>query len=333
MNVMDLLKLGLGVSVFLFGMNCMGDGLRESAGNRLYYLLERMTAKPWRGFLLGTVVTALIQSSSATTVMVVGFVHSGAMSLSRAVGVIFGANVGTSVTSWITALSGVEGGDSVGNALRYLKPSAFTPILAMLGIFFYMFGRSRRRNTGLILLGFSLLMVGMDTMSEAVSVLEEHEGFRSMLLWFENPILGVLAGMVMTATVQSSSAAIGILQSFAATGAVRFAGAIPIIMGQNIGTCVTALLASAPAGIHAKRASLIHLSFNVLGTVIGLFVFALLRWLGILPFLEDTIDMWGIAAVHTVFNLLTALLLFPFRKHLEKLSCFLIREGRQEGKE
>lgn len=332
MSVMDVLKLGLGVSIFLFGMKCMGDGLVESAGNRLYDLLERLTSKPWRGFLLGTIVTALIQSSSATTVMVVGFVNSGAMSLSRAVGVIFGANVGTSVTSWITALSGAEGGEAVGGLFRWFKPSAFTPVLAILGIVFYMFGSRRRKNAGMILLGFSLLMVGMDTMSEAVAVLEENERFRSMLLWFENPILGVLMGMIMTALVQSSSASIGILQSFAATGAIRFAGAIPIIMGQNIGTCVTALLASAPAGIHAKRASWIHLSFNVLGTVLGLTVFTVLRRLQLFPFLENSIDMWGIAAAHTVFNLLTTIFLFPFAKHLECLACLVIRERHKKEK-
>ena len=324
MGLMDLLKLGLGVSIFLFGMNCMGDALRESAGNRLYDLLKRLTEKPWKGFFFGTIVTALVQSSSATTVMVVGFVNSGLMSLSRAIGVIFGANVGTSVTSWITALSGADG------VLRWLKPSAFTPVLAMLGIFFYMFGKRHRKNTGIILLGFSILMVGMDTMSAAVSVLEENEWFRSMLLWFENPILGVLMGMVMTAVVQSSSAAVGILQSLAATGAIHFAGAIPIIMGQNIGTCVTALIASAHAGIHAKRAAWIHLSFNVFGTVLGLSVFVILRMLKVLPFLEKSIDMWGIAAVHTVFNLLTTIFLFPFAKQLERFSCFVIKDHQKD---
>jgi phosphate:Na+ symporter len=265
--------------------------------------------------------------------MVVGFVNSGAMSLSRAVGVIFGANVGTSVTSWITALSGADEGGSMVGFLRWFKPSSFTPILAMLGILLYTFGRSRRKQGGVILLGFTLLMVGMETMSEAVSVLEENEEFRSMLLWFENPVLGVLVGMIMTAAVQSSSAAIGILQSFAATGSIRFAGAIPIIMGQNIGTCVTALLASAPAGIHAKRASLIHLGFNVFGTVLGLSVFVILRELDRLPFLEDSIDMWGIAATHTVFNLLTTLFLFPFARHLERLACLLVRERHSGEKE
>ncbi|MBQ9086205.1 MAG: Na/Pi cotransporter family protein [Clostridia bacterium] len=330
MSVFDLLDLLLGVALFLFGMHCMGEALRESAGNRLHYVLETLTSKSWRGFLFGAAVTAVIQSSSATTVMVVGFVNSGVMSLSQAVGVIIGANVGTSVTSWITALSGIRGGESVGSLMSWFKPSAFTPILAVLGIVFYMFSRrGKRRNLGLILLGFSVLMVGMDTMSEAVSVLEDHEGFRSVLLWFENPILGVLAGMILTAIVQSSSASIGILQSFAATGAIRFANAVPIIMGQNIGTCVTALLASAPAGINAKRASWIHLSFNVIGTVLGLTAFLIIRALGLFSFWEEPIDMWDIAATHTVFNLATALILFPFCSSLERLACLVIRDRKQ----
>lgn len=332
MSFFDALTLVLGLALFLFGMNLMGDTLKKSAGRRLKLFLEKMTANPFKGFLLGFLVTAVIQSSSATTVMVVGFVNSGTMLLSQAVGVIMGANVGTAITSWLTALSGLEGGGAVGSFMQWFKPSTFTPILALIGILLYMVGKQdRKKNLGLILLGFSVLMVGMDTMSGAVSGLSENETFRSILLLFENPILGVLAGMILTAIVQSSSASIGILQSFTVTGAITFGNAIPIILGQNIGTCVTALLASAGANKNAKRASVVHLLFNVFGSVICLGLFYLIKFVIGLPFLDGSIDMWGIAIVHTLFNVITVLLLFPFTKRLEQLAIACVRDkGRND---
>ena len=327
MTFFNALTLVLGLALFLFGMNLMGDTLKKSAGRRLKLFLEKMTANPFKGFLLGFLVTAVIQSSSATTVMVVGFVNSGTMLLSQAVGVIMGANVGTAITSWITALSGLEGGNAVGAVMQWFKPSTFTPILALIGILLYMVGKhDRKKNLGLILLGFSVLMVGMDTMSGAVSGLSENETFRSILLWFENPILGVLAGLILTAIVQSSSASIGILQSFTVTGAITFGNAVPIILGQNIGTCVTALIASAGTNKNAKRASMVHLLFNVFGTSLFLGLFYFIKYVVGLPLLNGSIDMWGIALVHTLFNVTTVLVLFPFVKQLERLAVALVRD-------
>lgn len=328
MTVFDVLTLVFGVSLFLFGMSLMGDALKRNAGNKLKLFLGKMTSRPILGFLLGALVTAVIQSSSATTVMVIGFVNSGTMLLSQAVGVIMGANVGTAVTSWITALSGLEGG-GVGSLLQWFKPSSFTPVIALAGILLYMSGKhEKKKNTGLILLGFSVLMIGMDTMSDAVAGLSESESFRSILLAFENPLLGILAGLVLTAIIQSSSASIGILQSFTVTGAITFGNAVPIIMGQNIGTCITAILASAGANKNAKRASYVHLLFNVLGTAVCMGVFYLLRYAVKLPLLNGTIDMWGIAAVHTLFNLITFAALFPFSRQLERMAVALVRENK-----
>lgn len=327
MTVFDVLGLTLGISLFLFGMNLMGETLKKSAGRRLKVFLGKMTSRPLKGFLLGALVTAIIQSSSATTVMVVGFVNSGTMLLSQAVGVIMGANVGTAVTSWITALSGLENGSAVGSVLQWFKPSSFTPVLALVGLLLYMVGKSeKRKNIGLILLGFSVLMIGMDTMSDAVSGLSRNETFRSVLLTFSNPILGLLAGALLTAIMQSSSASIGILQSFTVTGAITFGNAVPIIMGQNIGTCVTALLASAGANKNAKRASYVHLLFNVIGAAVCLGLFYLLKYAVGWSVLEGSMDMWGIAIVHTLFNLITFAILFPFSKGLEKMAVAFVKE-------
>ena len=332
-NIFDVLRLALGLSLFLFGMNVMGESLKKCAGAGLKSFLGKMTSGRFRGFLLGALVTAVIQSSSATTVMIVGFVNSGTMLLSQAIGVIMGANVGTAATSWITALSGLEGGNAVGSVLEFFKPSSFTPLLAITGILLYNLGRGRmKKNVGSILLGFSVLMLGMDTMSDAVGGLSENEGFRSILLMFENPLLGLLAGLVLTATVQSSSASIGILQSFTATGAITFGNAVPIIMGQNIGTCITALFASVGTNKNAKRASVIHLSFNVFGSVLGLGVFYLLKYILRLSLLEGSIDMWGIAAVHTLFNLLSFAVLFPCSTLLERLAIAIVRDKRGTDK-
>lgn len=327
MNVFDILTLILGLSLFLFGMNLMGDTLKKSAGRKLKLLLGKLAGSPLKGLGLGFIVTAVIQSSSAATVMVVGFVNSGVMQLSQAIAVIMGANVGTTVTSWLTALSGIDGGAGIGSVMQWFKPTTFTPVLALIGILLFMVSKSdKRKNIGTILLGFSVLMIGMETMSDAVGGLAENAAFRSILLAFENPILGVLAGAVMTAVVQSSSASIGILQSFTATGAITFGNAVPIIMGQNIGTCVTAMLSSAGTGKNAKRAATVHLLFNVFGTVICLIAFYAVRNAFDLKFLNGSIDMWGIAIVHTVFNLLTVAVLLPMSRLLERLAVMLVRD-------
>ena len=331
MTVFDALTLVLGLSLFLFGITLMGDTLKKSAGGRMRGILKKLTSRTWKGFLLGMLVTAVVQSSSATTVMVVGFVNAGTMLLSQAVGVIIGANVGTAITSWITALSGLEGGAVVGSVMQWLKPSSFTPIVSLIGIILYMVGKSdRKRNTGMILLGFSVLMLGMQTMSDAVKGLSENEAFRRVLLTFENPILGLMAGAVLTAIVQSSSASVGILQSFTATGAITFGNAVPIIMGQNIGTCVSALLSSAGASKNAKRAAVVHLLFNVFGSILGLGLFYLGRTVFAWSFLVGSIDTWGIAAVHTLFNLISASVLLPLSKGLEQMSCILVRDRSRE---
>ena len=329
MTVFDALEFVLGISLFLFGMNLMGDTLKKSAGEKLKGILGKLAGSPIRGFFLGFVVTALIQSSSAATVMVVGFVNSGTMLLSQAVGVIMGANVGTTATSWMTALAGLEGGESVNSVMQWFKPSTFTPIVALIGLLFYLNTKSdKRKNAGVILLGFSVLMIGMETMSDAVSVLASNDAFRSILLAFENPILGLLAGMTLTAIIQSSSASIGILQSFTATGAITFGNAVPIIMGQNIGTCITALLSSTGASKNAKRAAFVHLLFNVFGSVIGLAVFYILKLALDLAFLDGGIDTWGIAIVHTVFNVVSFLVLFPLSRRIERLAVLLVRERK-----
>ena len=327
MTIFDALTLVFGLSLFLFGMNLMGDTLKKSAGRKLKVILSKLAGNPFKGFALGLVVTSIIQSSSATTVMVVGFVSSGTMLLSQAVPVIMGANVGTTVTSWLTAMSGIGSVSTVNAVMQWFKPSTFTPIIALIGLLFYMAGKNdKKKNIGLILLGFSVLMIGMETMSGAVSGLSENETFRSILLMFENPLLGVLAGLIMTAIIQSSSASIGILQSFTATGAITFGNAVPIIMGQNIGTCVTALISSAGTSKNAKRTAVVHLFFNVMGSVICLTLFYIVRALFDLPFLNGTIDMWGIAITHTVFNIITVLALFPFCKQLEKLAVWMVKE-------
>ncbi len=333
MTIFDLLTLVFGISLFLFGMNLMGETLKKSAGRKLKVILGKLTEKPLKGFFLGFVVTAVIQSSSATTVMVVGFVNSGTMLLSQAVAVIMGANVGTTVTSWLTALSGIGNGAAVSNFMQWFKPSTFTPVIALIGLLYYMAGKNdKKKNVGLIMLGFSVLMIGMETMSGAVSELAHNEAFRSILLLFENPILGVLVGLVLTAIVQSSSASIGILQSFTATGAITFGNAVPIIMGQNIGTCVTALISSAGTSKNAKRTAVIHLLFNVFGSGICLALFYIVKGIFDIALFKGNIDMWGIAIVHTVFNLISVLVLFPMSKLLEKLAIVLVKENKADDR-
>ena len=333
MDIFDVLSLLCGLALFLYGMDVMGDSLKKSAGSSLKRILAKMTSNPFKGFLLGLAVTAVIQSSSATTVMVVGFVNSGTMTLLQSVGVIMGANVGTAVTAWLTGLSGV-GGAGAENTLaivKWFKPDSWMPILAVIGICLIMFvKRGKKRDIGAILLGFAVLMVGMSMMSSSVSGLKDSESFKSILTMFENPILGVLAGLVLTAIVQSSSASVGILQSLTVTGAISYGAAIPIVMGQNIGTCVTALISSVGANKNGRRAAMIHLYFNVIGVVVVLSVFYILNAIFSFPFVESAIDMWGVAGTHTVFQLISVALIGPFYRQLEKLAILTVRDKKGE---
>lgn len=327
MDIFQLLNLIGGLSLFLFGMNVMGQALERRAGSRLRTLLEKMTASKIAGLLTGLAVTAVIQSSSATTVMVVGFVNSGLMNLQQAIHMIMGANIGTTVTAWILSLAGISSGNFF---VQLLKPSSFTPILALIGIIKYMFCKDdRKKDTGLILLGFATLMYGMESMSSSVAGLGEVPAFRQMFLMFQNPILGVLAGASLTAIIQSSSASVGILQALAATGQVTYGAAMPIIMGQNIGTCITAMLSSIGANKNAKRAALVHLGFNVIGTVVWLSVFCLVKWIFSPVLLSQSASLMGIAVAHSLFNILCTVLLLPLSTQLEKLVCRLVPEGKK----
>ncbi len=327
MDIFDVLSLVGGLCLFLFGMNVMGQALERRAGSSLRGLLRKLTTSPVAGFLTGLGVTAVIQSSSATTVMVVGFVNSGLMTLREAVNVIMGANVGTTVTAWILSLGGIDGDNLF---IQMLKPANFTPILAFIGIIYYMFCKSdKKKDTGTILLGFATLMFGMDAMSAAVSGLKDVPQFQQMFLMFTNPILGVIVGAVLTAVIQSSSASVGILQALSSTGQVPFAAAIPIIMGQNIGTCITALLSSVGTNKNARRTSLVHLLFNILGTVAGLILFVLARSLFDLAILDESANELGIAICHTIFNIICTVLLLPQGKNLEKLVCKLIPDDKK----
>lgn len=330
MGILNILNLVGGLALFLFGMQFMGDALEKRAGGKLESILARMTSNKWKGLLLGLAVTAVIQSSSATTVMVVGFVNSGIMVLRQAISVIMGANIGTTVTSWILSLTGIES-DNIFVSL--LKPSSFTPILALIGIILYMFLKSNKsKDIGQILLGFAVLMFGMESMSDAVAPLKDVPEFQDILLMFTNPVLGVLAGAILTAVIQSSSASVGILQALSSTGQITFGSAIPIIMGQNIGTCVTALISSIGANKGAKRAAVVHLCFNIGGTIIWLTVFEVLNMFIHFDFLADQIGVMGIAIVHSVFNVLCTLTFIPLTKQLEKLACIIVRDNHKEQK-
>ena len=342
MDLFDILTLVCGLALFLYGMDVMGDALKKSAGRKLKTILGHLTSNRFKGLLLGLGVTAVIQSSSATTVMVVGFVNSGTMLLGQAVGVIMGANIGTAVTAWLTALNGIEGGADAIGWTQWLKPDAWMPILALIGICLLMFSKkSRGKDFGTILLGFAVLMVGMDLMSGAVSGLKGDSNFTKILTMFQNPVLGVLAGTVLTAIVQSSSASVGILQALSSTGAISFGMAIPIVMGQNIGTCVTAMISAAGANKNGKRAALVHLYFNVIGVIFWLGAYYLAGWIlnltgtyDIFSLADGTpINMWGIAAVHTIFKLLSVLLLAPAAGLLEKLAVATIRGDDKKGDE
>lgn len=330
MNVFDALTLVGGLCLFLFGMSIMGDALERRAGNSLKKILAKLTKNKLAGFLTGLGVTSIIQSSSATTVMVVGFVNSGVMTLRQSIGVIMGANIGTTVTAWILSLGGISGDNLI---VQLLKPTSFTPVLALIGTGLLMFGKSgRKKDSGTILLGFATLMFGMDTMSGAVSGLADVPAFQSLFLLFKNPVLGVLAGAVLTAIIQSSSASVGILQALSATGQVSYGAAIPIIMGQNIGTCITALLSSFGTNRNAKRAAVIHLSFNVIGTVVWLSVFSLISLLLKPALLDSSATHVGIAVAHSMFNIACTVLLFPMSALLEKLAIRLVPDNHKTEK-
>lgn len=325
MDFFDLLTMIGGLCLFLFGMNIMGQALERRAGDSLKSILGKMTTRTAIGLLTGLGVTAVIQSSSATTVMVVGFVNSGLMTLRQAINVIMGANIGTTVTAWILSLGGIDGSNFF---VRMLKPSSFTPILALIGIINIMFAKSgRKKDTGTILLGFATLMFGMETMSGAVKGLADVPAFQSLFVMFKNPILGVLAGALLTAVIQSSSASVGILQALAVTGQVSYGAAIPIIMGQNIGTCITAILSSIGANKNAKRAALVHLSFNVIGTIVWLAVYILINAFLRPAILDAAANSFGIAVAHSAFNILCTILLLPMAGMLEKLVTKLVPDS------
>lgn len=327
MDIFDVLTLVGGLCLFLFGMSIMGDALERRAGNSLKKLLAKLTQNKLAGFLTGLGVTAVIQSSSATTVMVVGFVNSGVMSLRQSIGVIMGANIGTTVTAWILSLGGISS-DSL--FIQLLKPTSFTPVLALIGTALLMFSKNgKKKDTGTILLGFATLMFGMDTMSSAVSGLADVPAFQNLFLLFKNPILGVLVGAILTAVIQSSSASVGILQALSATGQVSYGATVPIIMGQNIGTCVTALLSSFGTNKNAKRAAIIHLSFNVIGTAVWLSVFSVISMLLKPALLDSSASYFGIAVTHSLFNIACTILLLPMSSLLEKLAIKLVPDSNK----
>lgn len=328
MDFFNVLTMLGGLALFLYGMHNMGEGLGKVSGGRLERILEKLTSNPFKAVALGAAVTAVIQSSSATTVMVVGFVNSGIMKLSQAIGIIMGANIGTTITSWILSLSGIESSNFF---MKLLKPSSFAPILALIGVALVMFSKKeKKKDVGMILVGFGILMVGMDTMSAAVKPLADVPAFTNLFVMFTNPILGMIVGAVLTAIIQSSSASVGILQALCVTGSVSYGAALPIIMGQNIGTCITAMLSSVGANKNAKRAALVHLYFNLIGTTVFMLGFYAINTFIHFSFLSDAANAAGIAVIHTVFNVVATLFLLPFTKGLEKLAYLTIHEDEAE---
>lgn len=329
MDILNILGLLCGLSLFLYGMNTMGDGLEKLSGGKLEKILEKLTNNTIKGFLLGTAVTAVIQSSSATTVMVVGFINSGIMKLRQGVGVIIGANLGTVVTSWILSLTGIEGDSLV---LQLFKPTALSAVFAFVGIILMMFFKTeKKRNIATIFLGFAVLMVGMDAMSEAVAPLQDNPEFASFLTIFNNPVFGIFAGMILTAIIQSSSASIGILQALSSSVKISYSMAIPIVLGQNIGTCITALLSCLGAKKNAKRAAFVHLYYNIIGVTLFCLVFYGSMLFVNYGFLDDTVGPANIAVIHTVFNLFEIAVLLPMNRVLEKLACLTIRDKEEES--
>jgi len=327
MSIFNAIALIGGLALFLYGMNLLGEGLSKTSGGKLESILEKLTSNPIKGVLLGAGVTAVIQSSSATTVMVVGFVNSGIMKLHQAVGIIMGANIGTTATSWLLSLTGIQG-DSF--FINMLKPMSFSPILAIIGVIMIMFcKKEKKHDIGKILVGFAILMYGMEAMSSAVKPLADVPEFTHILTMFSNPVLGMLAGLVLTAIIQSSSASVGILQALCATGSVTFATALPIIMGQNIGTCVTAMISAIGAKKNAKRAALVHLYFNIIGTLVFMCLFYLINAFIHFEFLSQGATPVGIATIHSVFNIFATIILLPFGKGLEKLACLSVRDDKE----
>lgn len=328
MDFFSILTLLGGLAMFLYGMQVMGDGLAKVSGGKLERILENLTSSPIKAVLLGAAVTAVIQSSSATTVMVVGFVNSGIMRLSQAVGVIMGANIGTTATSWILSLAGIE---SENFFIRLLKPTSFAPILALIGIVLLMFIKNqKKKDIGMIMIGFAVLMFGMESMSGAVKPLADVPEFTNIMTAFSNPLFGVLAGTILTAIIQSSSASVGILQALCMTGAVPYSVALPIIMGQNIGTCVTALLSAIGANKNAKRAAMVHLYFNLIGTAIFMAGFYAINAVIGFSFFSDAANPAGIATLHSVFNITATIILLPFSGVLEKLACLTIKDKKED---
>ncbi len=329
MDIFDALNMIGGLSLFLYGMHVMGNGLSKMAGGKLEKILEKLTTKRIFAVLLGAGVTAVIQSSSATTVMVVGFVNSGIMKLSQAVGIIMGANIGTTITSWLLSLTGIEGSTIW---LKLLKPSSFSPVLAAIGILFVMSrkGDSKKKDLGSIMLGFAILMFGMETMSGSVSGLADNPSFVGIMTAFSNPVLGMAVGAILTAVIQSSSASVGILQALCATGAVHYSVALPIIMGQNIGTCVTSILSSIGASKNARRAAMVHLYFNLIGTSIFMAAFYMINVFVNFTFMGDSANAAGIALIHSLFNIGATIVLFPFSNQLVKLAEATIPDGNKK---
>ena len=327
MNIFGILTMIGGLAMFLYGMSVMGGGLEKMSGGKLERILESLTSNPFKAVLLGAGVTAVIQSSSATTVMVVGFVNSGIMKLSQAIGIIMGANIGTTVTSWLLSLTGIESSNFL---ISMLKPSSFSPVLALIGIIMYMSGKDKKKDIGEILLGFAILMFGMETMSDAVKPLADVPEFTDILTMFNNPVFGVLAGALLTAVIQSSSASVGILQALSVTGAFTYGSVIPIILGQNIGTCVTAMISAIGANRGAKRTAFVHLYFNIIGTLLFLTVFYIGNAIFRFEFVGETVGVAGIALIHSIFNVFTTVVLFPFIRGLEKLAYLTIPESDEE---
>lgn len=331
MNFFDLLSMVGGLALFLFGMHVLSEGLEKVSGGKLEKILENLTSNRFKAVLLGAGVTAVIQSSSATTVMVVGFVNSGIMKLSQAIGIIMGANIGTTATSWILSLTGIEGSNFF---IKMLKPMSFSPILAMIGIVFIMFLKNeKKKDLGMIFVGFAVLMYGMDAMSDAVAPLKDVPEFANLFVMFKNPILGMIVGALVTAIIQSSSASIGILQALCATGSISYAAALPIIMGQNIGTCITAIMSSVGTTKNARRAAVVHLLFNLLGTIIFMTGFYAIHAVVNFAFLENAANETGIAVIHTAFNVVATLILLPLAGVLEKLSLMIVKKDEEEERQ
>lgn len=330
MDLFNLLNFICGLALFLFGMSYMGDGLESCAGGRLQAILEKLTSSPAKGFLLGLVVTAIIQSSSATSVMAVGFVNSGIMTLQQAIGLILGANVGTTVTAWLVSLTSIDGASL---AIQLLKPSSWVPILALVGVYFLNFEKSgKRKNVAAVLLGFTVLMIGMDTMSSAVSGLKDVPAFTNLFVLFSNPIVGMLVGLVLTAIMQSSSASVGVLQALSMTGGITLGAAIPLILGMNIGAAVPIMLSAVNANKEAKRTSFVYLYFNIINMILFMIVYCIVRLFVDLPILNEAVTPVGIAIFHTSYKLFFAGLMLPFTSLLEKLVCITVRDSKVKEK-